>query len=55
MLEFPTFEDQPALVDRGVALRDPWAGMEWMYHDPICEAYWPRLMGDFSQIPVPRL
>jgi GNAT superfamily N-acetyltransferase len=49
MLEFPTFEDQPALVDRWLALRDPWAGMEWMYHDPICEEYWPRLSGDFSE------
>ncbi len=48
MLEFPTFRERPALLDRWDEQRDPWAGMEWMYHDPICEAYWSRLETDFG-------
>jgi hypothetical protein len=47
MLVFPTFRERPELLDRWLAERDPWAGMEWMYHDPICELYWPRLDDDF--------
>ena len=48
MLEFPSFRERPELVDRWDEQRDPWAGMEWMYHDPVCEAYWPRLDTDFA-------
>ena len=46
MLEFYTFGERPDLVSRWVEQRDPWAGMEWMYHDPICEHYWPNLSDD---------
>ncbi len=48
MLEFYTFGERPDLVSRWAERRDPWAGMEWMYHDPICEHYWPNLSHDFA-------
>jgi hypothetical protein len=47
MFVFPTFRERPELLERWLTQRDPWAGMEWMYHDPVCEHYWPRLNDDF--------
>jgi hypothetical protein len=49
LLSFPTYEERPDLVARWVEQRDPWSGMEWMYHDPVCERYWPRLNEDFDE------
>jgi len=35
MFVFPTFRERPELLDRWLEEHDPWAGMEWMYHDPM--------------------
>jgi hypothetical protein len=50
LLSFPTYEERPDLVARWDEARDPWEGMEWMYHDPVCELFWPRLTEDFGDL-----
>jgi hypothetical protein len=45
---FLTFGERSDLLARWDQERDPWQGMEWMYHDPICEHYWPGLDEKFA-------
>jgi GNAT superfamily N-acetyltransferase len=48
MLRFISVSENAELMARYDKQRDPWEGMEWMYHDPVCNVYWERLYPDFG-------
>lgn len=50
MVAFPTFEERPDLLERWAAMPgDAWPpGMEFIYHDPVLNEFWPRLKSEFA-------
>jgi GNAT superfamily N-acetyltransferase len=50
MMRFVTYREAPDLLRRYDDEAEPlWpAHMEFMYHDEVCEAYWPRLETEFA-------
>jgi len=48
---FPTFEERPDLFERWMAMPgDTWPeGMEFIYHDPVMNEFWPRLRTEFPE------
>ena len=49
MAQFFTDDQRPDLVRRYVdEAEDVWpTHMQFVYHDPVCEAFWPRLKEEF--------
>jgi|SRR6266508_1109490 len=54
MIEFATFDERPDLAQRYASeAQDIWPPyMQFVYHDEVCEAFWPRLGLEFPAFQI---